>query len=180
MADKVRFTPVVGLDDKIKLQPKIEGRVYFATDTRKIYLDTDKDNKLSVGGAGNSGIYYGTKAEVSDEEFAQLENPSNRFKFNIKGFIKYLSNKSNRMDAALTHSGFLSAATDNAKELILKKVNADAKFAGIYAYLISTGHTFTEIAEIMTSPIFDEISRLSETNLFLPYTKGFSLQTALD
>lgn len=69
MADKVRFTPVVGLDDKIKLQPKTEGRVYFATDTRKIYLDTEKDNKLPVGGAGNSGIYYGTKAEVSDEEF---------------------------------------------------------------------------------------------------------------
>ena len=69
MADKVRFTPVVGIDERIKFLPKTEGRVYFATDTRKIYIDTDQENKLPVGGAGNSGIYYGTKAEVSDEEF---------------------------------------------------------------------------------------------------------------
>lgn len=101
-------------------------------------------------------------------------------KLNLLGFLQYLNKRSNRMDAALTHSGFLSAATDNAKELILKKVNADAKFAGIYAYLISTGHTFTEIAELMKSPIFDEISRLSETNIFLDYTKSFSLKSALD
>ena len=68
MADKVRFTPVMGSDEKIQLLPRTDGRVYFATDTRKIYLDTDKDNKLPVGGAGNSGIYYGKKENISDAD----------------------------------------------------------------------------------------------------------------
>lgn len=67
MAEKVRFTPVMGTDAQIKLQQQVDGKVYFATDTRKIYLDTDTENKISMGGAGNSGIYYGTK-ELTDEE----------------------------------------------------------------------------------------------------------------
>ena len=66
MAD-IRFSPALGTDEQIQRAPKKEGRVYFATDTRKIYLDTDVENKLPVGGAGNSGIYYGTK-ELTDEE----------------------------------------------------------------------------------------------------------------
>jgi hypothetical protein len=67
MADKVRFTPVMGSDEIIKGEPQVEGHVYFATDTRKIYMDTATENKISMGGAGNSGIYYGTK-ELTDEE----------------------------------------------------------------------------------------------------------------
>ena len=66
MAD-VRFVPVVGTEQQIKAEKQTDGRVYFATDTHKIYLDTEKDNKLPMGGAGNSGIYYGTK-ELTDEE----------------------------------------------------------------------------------------------------------------
>lgn len=66
MAD-VRFVPVVGTEQQIKAEKQTDGQVYFATDTHKIYLDTEKDNKLPMGGAGNSGIYYGTK-ELTDEE----------------------------------------------------------------------------------------------------------------
>jgi hypothetical protein len=34
-----------------------EGWVYFATDSKKIYLDANGESKLPMG--GNSGIYYG-------------------------------------------------------------------------------------------------------------------------
>ena len=85
MADKVRFTPVVGTDDSVKRQPRYEGRVYFATDTRKIYLDTDKDNKLPVGGAGNSGIYYGVKTQ---DDMTDVEYESGRVTFTLANDIE--------------------------------------------------------------------------------------------
>lgn len=50
------FLPVRGLDADIKEQDPINGAVYFATDTRKIYY-SDGSSFISMG--GNSGIYYG-------------------------------------------------------------------------------------------------------------------------
>lgn len=50
------FLPVRGLDADIKESEPINGAVYFATDTRKIYY-SDGSSFISMG--GNSGIYYG-------------------------------------------------------------------------------------------------------------------------
>ena len=58
------FRPVQGLDKNIKSKEPIEGYVYFATDTKKIYLGQD-DNFLPMG--GNSGVYYGDRI-ITDEE----------------------------------------------------------------------------------------------------------------
>ena len=55
MKDKLPFRVVQGLEEKIMNIPIQEGYVYFATDTKKIYLDSNK-NRLSMG--GNAGIYY--------------------------------------------------------------------------------------------------------------------------
>ena len=53
----VSFRPVQGTEAQIKATEYQEGYVYFATDSKKIYLDANGEAKLPMG--GNSGIYYG-------------------------------------------------------------------------------------------------------------------------
>ena len=68
MSDKLRFIPVKGVEENILASPYSEGKLYFAIDTKKMYLDANGKNKLPVGGAGNSGIYYGTKEFQAEED----------------------------------------------------------------------------------------------------------------
>lgn len=74
MNNNIPFRVIKGLEEIImsNKHPIQEGSVYFATDTKKIYLDTN-GSRLSMG--GNTGIYYG-KAD-----FEGLEGPEFFFKF---------------------------------------------------------------------------------------------------
>ena len=68
----VPFKVVRGIEDKVNKMAYQDGQVYFTTDTKKIYLDSN-NNRISMG--GNTGIYYG-KAD-----FKGLEGPEFIFKF---------------------------------------------------------------------------------------------------
>jgi len=76
-------------------------------------------------------------------------------------------------DSALINSALLSAATDNAKELILSKINANPDMLKIYTYCIVLGIDFNYIADLMTSSTVNAISKLSKDSIFDPryYTK---------
>ena len=60
----------------------------------------------------------------------------------------------------------------NAKELILAKINATLEFSDIYTYLITTGVSIPEIAEFMTSPVFNIVSKFAKSDIFAT-TDGF-------
>ena len=94
--------------------------------------------------------------------------------------LNTLRTKAMSEDACLNLSSLLSAATDNAKELILSKINATSKFVDIYTYLFTLGNDFNTIANIMKSPIFNEVVKLTETNIFDSTTSQNDLQKALD
>jgi hypothetical protein len=81
-------------------------------------------------------------------------------------------------DISVTLSELLSAATDNAKELILSKINAGPETAGIYAYLTMLGVPFLEISEMMTSPAVKWIIERSRKNVFDTKTDFNSLKGA--
>lgn len=68
----------------------------------------------------------------------------------------------------------------NAKELILSKINATSKFVDIYTYGLTLGNDFNRIADIMKSPIFNKVVKLTETNIFNPSTSKYSLKSALE
>ena len=89
--------------------------------------------------------------------------------------IKSMSN-----DTTLSLSALLSSATDNAKELILSKINATSKFVDIYTYCLTLGIPFNQIADIMKSPIFNEVVKLTESNIFNKDTFKYNLESALD
>ena len=76
-------------------------------------------------------------------------------------------------------SALLSAATDNAKELILDKLNATAKFADIYTTLLSQGVPFINIAKMMTNNAFRIVAKYSQDNIFDPSTSFFNVNQAI-
>lgn len=68
---KIKFRPVRGLSADILATEYNEGYVYFATDTKKIYMDSNGQAKIPMG--GNSGIYYGTMKEDETPDTGQVE-----------------------------------------------------------------------------------------------------------
>ena len=60
----------------------------------------------------------------------------------------------------------LSAATDNAKELILAKINAGSKLAKCYLYLITMGYDINDIVSFMTSDVVTFIDTFTEDNIY--------------
>lgn len=64
-------------------------------------------------------------------------------------------------------SQLISAATDNAKELILPKINAGSKLAKCYLFLMTMGYDINDIVKFMTSNAVSWIDSLSDPNIFL-------------
>ena len=71
-----------------------------------------------------------------------------------------------RVNAALSASGFVSAATDNAKELLMAKINATPELASIHMYMLFLGFTPIQISEYMNSDLVDYVVKQSETDIF--------------
>lgn len=69
-------------------------------------------------------------------------------------------------DQSLVLSAILSAATDNAKELALAKINAGPLTAGVYAYLTMLGVPFSEISDMMISKDIKWIVKNARTNIY--------------
>lgn len=109
-----------------------------------------------VDANGKEKIYkIGTIADVN------ISNSQQNSIKNVIGEFEAL-----RVNAALALSGFTSAATDNAKELLMAKINANVELASMHIYLMILGFKPSEIAEIMTSDIMDEVVDALEVNSF--------------
>jgi len=99
--------------------------------------------------------------------------------FNLRQAILDLKTRVNREDTALADSGLISAATDNAKELILAKINATPDLVDIYTYLLSIGTPFNVISSIMTSKAFNDINLIGQQNIFDESTRGFKTKNLI-
>lgn len=75
MSERAKFTPIRGLEDTLLDIPFINGQIYFATDTGKMFLDCFdinglEKNKMPIGGGGVSLVYGQDLSPIpaSDEE----------------------------------------------------------------------------------------------------------------
>lgn len=93
--------------------------------------------------------------------------------------ISELQKSADTIDGSDSISQLLSAATDNAKELILAKINATIDFADTWTVLFASGHSSEEIAKLMMSPIFGIVSKYSKTNIFSDIIKNSSPKKAI-
>lgn len=71
----LRFAPVQGTEKKIRESNKVPGKVSFATDSGRIFLDLDTENRISMGGAGAS-VFLG------DEQNVKI-NPDNTYELSL-------------------------------------------------------------------------------------------------
>jgi hypothetical protein len=109
-----------------------------------------------------------------------LENFISGNTIQLNDLISHLDKTSKSNNAADTISALVSAATDNAKELILAKINATSKFADIYTLLLNTGMPFKEISEFMMSPIFNIVNDFITPNMFDPRTKFLRVEDVVE
>lgn len=72
----VKFRPVRGTEENILNAPVREGRIYFATDSGRMYMDKD-GLRIPVGG-GTSSVHYGNKVHAEPPSDSQIE-----FEFSI-------------------------------------------------------------------------------------------------
>jgi hypothetical protein len=75
-------------------------------------------------------------------------------------------------DQSLMLAELLNAATDNAKELILKKINADTNWVDIYTSAFMLGEDLSDIGDFMISPEITELINKFTTNIFDPTNVG--------
>lgn len=59
-----QFRPVRGYEEIIQNQAIVDGNIYFATDSGKIYLDAQGE-RITMGGNG-VGVFYAQASEVRD------------------------------------------------------------------------------------------------------------------
>jgi len=106
-------------------------------------------------------------------------NDVNLTQINLYGLLTELNKRVNRIDAALTLSGIISAATDNAKELILAKINATPELVDIYTYLTAIGTPFQTIANFMTSKEIQFVNSIGQSNIFESSTSAYNVKDAI-
>lgn len=131
------------------------------TDEDVKYIKFDFTSKRVAGrSSGNpSEIKINTLPQVNSENISSSLSPAAR---NI-----FMNNKlTGNITVDLMISQVLSAATDNAKELILDKINCDSNFANMYLFLITLGFNITDIVSFMTSPVVNFVANMVSSNIF--------------
>ena len=88
-----------------------------------------------------------------------------------------LMNNVNHTDLLI--SQLLSAATDNAKELILDKINSGQATANIYLHLLIQGYKMEDIAAFMISPAASLISDIMNSSIYNPYRQTLDVGDAI-
>ena len=83
---------------------------------------------------------------------------------------KIKEHHANVSQADIQISALLSAATDNAKELILARINGGSNLAGNYLYLLSIGFSIDDIAAFMISPSITILSSFLNENMYDGYS----------
>lgn len=68
MSDKIVFKPVYGESRLVDEYQKSAGQLFFETDTGKIYLDLDDENRKLMGGSSSgASLYYTSQGAEGDE-----------------------------------------------------------------------------------------------------------------
>jgi hypothetical protein len=122
----------------------------------------------------NRNVFENEANAFAVDKILHLREVGDRPPFSFNGvFVKnfeelliQMQKVADRTDASQLISALLSAATDNAKELILPKLNATTNFADIYTYLFSLGCTAEEVGKIMTSKQFSFIASIVNGSVF--------------
>ena len=112
-----------------------------------------------------NGRAKGTPIEQTINHIPDLNKYDEQIKSTLQSQFGVLGNEDYKYVDQLI-SQLLSAATDNAKELILAKINAGTNFARMYVYGMMMGLNINDLVAFMTSPVSELIDQLANPNMF--------------
>ena len=112
-----------------------------------------------------NGRANGTPIEQTINHIPDLNKYDEQIKSTLQSQFGVLDNEDYKYVDQLI-SQLLSAATDNAKELILAKINAGTNFARMYVYGMIMGLNINDLVAFMTSPVSELIDQLANPNMF--------------
>ena len=101
MADKIKFWPIRGTEVQVLAQPYYDGKIYFATDTNKIYLDVDGTKHLMGGSGSGSGITY---ANGTEEQIVKVSENVDDFRYTMQFAALENSSVAPQVDALILNS----------------------------------------------------------------------------
>ena len=105
--------------------------------------------------------------ELTEDQLVNSDGSKKTFNQQFSTKLQdYLFEQLWESDAANNMSAFLGLSADNAKELILAKVNAGTAIMGLYLYGLSIGVPINELYRILTSPLAFRITELTKGDLF--------------
>ena len=140
---------------------------------RTATLDAIKNNKdleyvsfdLELDGIFNRNKYKNDEDYREDSKHIQILPNL----YTDSDFYKQAKKLFPRVTSDNIGSQYISAATDNAKELILACINAGNKMAKCHLYLMSLGFDVNDIVKFMTSNAVSFIDKITDTNIFNRY-----------
>ena len=112
-----------------------------------------------------NGRAKGTPVEQTINHIPDLNKYDEQIKSTLQSQFGVLDDEDYKYVDQLI-SQLLSAATDNAKELILAKINAGTNFARMYVYGMMMGLNINDLVAFMTSPVSELIDQLANPNMF--------------
>lgn len=115
--------------------------------------------------------------EMTQEDIDTNSETFQRVKAKIDQQIKDHYNGSVETDDLI--SQLLSAATDNAKELILAKLNCTSDLAKHYFYLLMVGFDIKDIIKFMTSDTVNLVKNLLQANVFDEFLPSQTINSVL-
>lgn len=157
-----------------------DGDDYITAIKNLVYLHYYKDvRRFKIGGKEykfkDADGEFAIKLSTTLPNINILSNPS-EFLTGLKNDI--LNNKIQE-DVYETLGIMLNVSTDNAKELVLEKINGAGKLANVYIYLIASGASFDSITRFMTSRLINAVGKEANSSLFKEDTKYNNLQRAI-
>lgn len=118
--------------------------------------------------------------ENKTELWARYREKMGELAINQQSRLQYEKSIMQSSPVDLLISQLLSAATDNAKELILSKINAGDNLAKCHLYLLMLGFDIKDVVTFMTSPYVNLINDLSESNMMDNFMSKVSIKDAID
>ena len=135
-------------------------------DMRKQFaVSNDLDNMLRI------------KYSITDNDIYTKSDSWKKYNSELITELEKLQEYGEYVD--LNISSLLSAATDNAKELILDKINAGTDLARCHLFLIMMGFGLNDIANFMVSPAVSIVNELANANMFDEYNFKSSVNEAI-
>lgn len=171
------FENAVGRDDIAICATDLKGFFALTQLYNTILSGDDKNLKdkliskvIHIGGKDYRGLAnaFTNKFATGEAEYGiqSLEEQLEQNEMFSEAVKDYLIEQYFAMDASNSKSGSLSLSTDNAKELVLDKINAGTATMGMYLYGMSLGIPFETLYTIIASPFGRRITALTKGDMF--------------